>query len=80
MATSTATRNELNLSSRNRAVASDDHGSAAPVLDGRNAAAARLARLTGRVHPHARSWSASSLPTQPSPGSRSCWASSLPGC
>jgi undecaprenyl-diphosphatase len=51
MAASTAIRNELNLSSRDRARAPSDHGSAAPVLDGRNAAAARLARLTGCVHP-----------------------------
>jgi membrane-associated phospholipid phosphatase len=51
MATSTAIRNDLNLRSRDHAVATGDHGSAAPVLDGRNAAAARLARLTGRVHP-----------------------------
>ena len=51
MAASTAIRNELNLSSRDHGVASGDHGSAAPVLDGRDAAAARLARLTGRVHP-----------------------------
>jgi undecaprenyl-diphosphatase len=49
MAASTAIRNELNLSSRDRAPSGQ--GSAAPVLDGRNAAAARLARLTGCVHP-----------------------------
>jgi undecaprenyl-diphosphatase len=52
MATSTVLRNESNLSSsRDRAVDSGDQGSAAPVLDGRSAAAARLARLTGCVHP-----------------------------
>jgi undecaprenyl-diphosphatase len=51
MATSTVIRDELNLSGRDRTVDSGDHGSAAPVLDGRNAAAASLARLTGRAHP-----------------------------
>ncbi len=51
MATSTAIRNELNRRSRDRAVVTGDHGSAAPVLDGRDAATARLARLTGCVHP-----------------------------
>lgn len=51
MTTSTAIRKELNWRGQDHAVASGDHGSAAPVLDGRNAAAARLARLTGRVHP-----------------------------
>jgi hypothetical protein len=51
MATSTAIRNELKRRSRDHAVATGDDGSAAPVLDGRNAAAARLARITGCVHP-----------------------------
>ncbi len=51
MATSTVIRSELHLSGQKRAVESGEHGSVAPVLDGRSAAAARLARLTGRVHP-----------------------------
>jgi undecaprenyl-diphosphatase len=52
MATSTAIRNELHTSGGNRVGTSGDgHRSAAPVLDGRNAAAVRLARLTGRAHP-----------------------------
>ena len=51
MATSTAIRNELKRRSRDHAVATGDDGSAAPVLDGRNAAAVRLARITGCVHP-----------------------------
>jgi membrane-associated phospholipid phosphatase len=51
MATSTVIHSELHLSGRDRAVESGEHGSVAPVLDGRSAAAARLARLTGRVHP-----------------------------
>jgi undecaprenyl-diphosphatase len=51
MATSTGIRSELRLSRRYGALGSEDHGSAAPVLDGRSQAAARLAQLTGRVHP-----------------------------
>ena len=51
MTTSTATRDVLNSSSRDRAVESDDRRSAAHVLDGRNRAATRLARLTGCNHP-----------------------------
>ncbi len=51
MSASTVIRNELNLTSRGRAVEPGGHGSAAPVLDGRDRAATRLARLTGCVHP-----------------------------
>ena len=51
MAASTAIPTELNPTRRERTVERVDHGSAAPVLDGRSRAATRLARLTGRVHP-----------------------------
>jgi membrane-associated phospholipid phosphatase len=51
MATSTAIRHKSNLSTRDQAVPYGDHGSTAPVLDGRNRATTRMARLTGRDHP-----------------------------
>ncbi len=51
MAASTVIRTELKPTGRERAVGPGDHGSVAPVLDGRSRAATRLARLTGCVHP-----------------------------
>jgi membrane-associated phospholipid phosphatase len=51
MAANTAIRNELNLTGEDCARATSDQGSAALVLDGPNAASARLAQLTGCVHP-----------------------------
>ncbi len=51
MATSTVIRNQSNVTSRGRTVDPGGHGSAAPVLDGRDRSSPDWRSLTGCVHP-----------------------------